>query len=425
LNRRGAWHIVPAVSRSGRQRVAILGGGPAGSTVAALLARGGADVALFDRGKRPPIIVGESLVPAVIPFLRELGVEEEIAGYSIWKGGATFVFGNLGRLNVRFDDVRGAKTTYSYNVPRDRFDATLLEAARRAGARVVKAPARALRDGEDRVRLTDETLAAIPDFGPPDFVIDAGGRSRVLARLLGIPTIDGDRRDTALHAHFEGIEVEIPGNVHTDRLDHGWSWRIPLPGRVSMGIVIDSQIIAKFGDSPEAQLDAYLKHDSVIRDYARPARRVTPVVKYTNYQSRATRGVGENWALVGDAFGFIDPVFSSGMLIGLQGAESLAEALLDGSPDALQRYERSVLRNLEAWQRVVRWFYDGRLLTLFRVGQYVQKTLPGRLLDFHFRKHMPRIFTGEGTTNRYSLGLVEFMCTYGLAGNDPEELRIN
>ena len=74
---------MPSVSRSGRRRVAILGGGPAGSTVAALLARGGADVALFDRGKRPPIIVGESLVPAVIPFLRRLGVEEEVAGYSI------------------------------------------------------------------------------------------------------------------------------------------------------------------------------------------------------------------------------------------------------------------------------------------------------------------------------------------------------
>ena len=68
---------------------------------------------------------------------------------------------------------------------------------------------------------------------------------------------------------------------------------------------------------------------------------------------------------------------------------------------------------------------DGRLLTLFRVGQWVQKTLLGRMLDFHFRKHMPRIFTGEDATNRYSLGLVSFMTQYGLAGNDPEALRIN
>ncbi len=80
---------------------------------------------------------------------------------------------------------------------------------------------------------------------------------------------------------------------------------------------------------------------------------------------------------------------------------------------------------MKAWQRVVGWFYDGRLFTLFKVGQYVRTTLPGRLVDFHFRKHMPRIFTGEATTNRYSLGLIDFMVNYGLARNDPTELRVN
>ena len=78
-----------------------------------------------------------------------------------------------------------------------------------------------------------------------------------------------------------------------------------------------------------------------------------------------------------------------------------------------------------AWHRVIGWFYNGRLLTLFKVGEYVRGTLPGRLLDFHFRKHMPRIFTGEDATNRYSLGLVEFMVKYGLAGNDPSKVQID
>jgi flavin-dependent dehydrogenase len=412
------------MKRPGRS-VAILGGGPAGATLGALLARAGLDVTLFARGGRPPIVVGESLVPACVPFLRKLGVEDEVAGYSIWKGGATFVMSRETRLSFRFAEVRGARTIYSYNVPRDKFDASLLEAARRARVKVVPETGRLEREGHsDRVRLPEESLAKAGLSRQPDFIVDAGGRSRTIPRLLGIPVVDGKRRDTALHAHFEGIEVEIQGNVHTDRLEHGWLWRIPLPGRVSMGLVIDSEFIRKFGDSPEEQLDSYLRHDPVIRDYARPARRVTPVIRYTNYQSRAQRGVGANWALVGDTFGFVDPVFSSGVLIAFQSADLLAGALIDGSQRALAFYEKETARNLEAWQRVIGWFYDGRLLTLLKVGAFVRSTALGKLVDFHFRKHMPRIFTGEDATNRYSLGLIEFMVNHGLARNDPSELRV-
>ena len=331
------------VAPVGRPRsIAIVGAGPSGSALAAFLAKEGLDVVLFAHGKRPPIIVGESLVPAVVPYLRRLGIEEEVAAFSIWKGGATFVFGTDGRMSFRFNEVRAARTTYSYNVPRDRFDALCVEAARRAGARVVEYRARIEReDGSDRIRLSDDTLAAAGDAlpEPPEFIVDAAGRRRMLPDLLGIPTLDGDRRDVALHAHFEGIEVEIPGNVHTDRLSHGWLWRIPLPGRVSMGVVVDAEYLRKFGNSAEEQFDNFLKDDPVIRDYARPARRVTPVVKYSNYQSRATRGVGPNWALAGDSFGFVDPVFSSGMLIALQSADWLAEALRKGTTRALARYE--------------------------------------------------------------------------------------
>ena len=408
------------------RRVAILGGGPAGATTGAFLARAGVEVKLFSRGKRPPIIVGESLVPAVVPYLRRLGVEEEVASYSVWKGGATFVMGSESRMNVRFNEVRGAVTPYSYNVPRDRFDASILGAAERSGVQVIDHSARVERSDEsDAVRLSDDTLAATGWAEQPDFIIDAGGRSRAITRLLEIPFLNGERRDTALHAHFEGIEVEIPGNVHTDRLDHGWAWRIPLPGRVSLGIVVDGETLRKFGDTPEEQMDAFLRQDSVIGDFARPARRVTPVMKYSNYQARATRGAGKNWALVGDAYGFVDPVFSSGGLIAFQGAEWLSDALLSDAPGALADYEKVVEHNLDIWHEVIDWFYSGRLLTLFRVGQVVQETWIGRLLDFHFRKHMPKIFTGEDVTNRYSFGLVKFMVHYGIMRNDPQELKIN
>jgi flavin-dependent dehydrogenase len=410
---------------SGRS-IAIVGGGPAGSALAAFLRTDGVEVTLFTHGKRPPIVVGESLVPACIPYLQRLGIEDEVAGWSVWKGGATFLFGRDSGVSVRFDEVRGAKTTYSYNVPRDRFDAACLEAARASGATVVDHAAAIERDGvSDRLRLSNDALDAAGRTTQPDFIVDAGGRRRIVPRLLAIPTRDGLRRDTALHAHFEGIEVEIPGNVHTDRLEHGWLWRIPLQGRVSMGAVVGTPFIRKFGDTPEEQFDNFLASDPVIRDYAAAARRVTPVVRYTNYQSVAERGVGANWALVGDSFGFVDPVFSSGTLLAFQGADWLAAALQAGTPDALAAYERRVAHHLACWRRVIEWYYDGRILTLFKVGDYVRSTWAGRLVDFHFRKHMPRIFTGENATHPYSQRLIQVMVKYGLAGNDPEALRIH
>jgi hypothetical protein len=417
------------MARQSIRSVAVLGGGPAGATIAAKLARAGLDVAIFASGERPPIIVGESLLPAIIPLLRDLGIEEEVASYSQWKGGATFSLNAEEQMSIRFSEARSAKTTYSYNVPRDRFDATLLRTAVEAGAKVVPAMGRVERDGDgDRIRLTRESLEAAQGVldGQPDFIIDAGGRPRQVARLMGLTTIVGDRRDTALHAHLQGVEVEVEGNVHTDRLENaGWCWRIPLPGRVSFGFVIDSAAIREFGSTPEEQFDNYIAFEPVVKDWAAPAKRITPVMKYSNYQLRTTRGVGENWALVGDAFGFVDPVFSSGLLIAFESADDLARAILKNSPRAFRRFEQRTLFSLSAWQRVITYFYTGQLLTLFRVGEYVRHTPLGRVMDFHLRKYMPRIFTGEASRSRYSIELVCFMSQYGLAGNDPETLRIN
>jgi hypothetical protein len=408
------------------RRVAIVGGGPSGSALATWLRRGGVDVALFTRGKRPPIIIGESLVPACIPFLKDLGVEDEVAAYSIYKLGATFVFHPIAQMSFRFAESRGARTPYSYNVPRDRFDATLLAAAVRAGARSIDHGVRFERGEGDRVRLDPESAALAREAlgGEPDFIVDASGRARTLARRLELTTVEGPRKDTALHAHCTGIDVVLPGNVHSDRLTRGWSWRIPLPGRVSIGLVVPDEFLAEFGESAEEQFDNFMSRDECTRQWGEKFERVTPVVRYSNYQLRATRGVGDGWALAGDAFGFIDPVLSSGMLIALDGARTLSRALLSGKPAALRAYERRVIRLLDDWSGIVEAYYSGRLFTLFKVGAYVQQTRLGRALDFHFRKHMPRVFTGEASDSRYSMAMVMFMLKHGLAGNDPAEFSV-
>jgi hypothetical protein len=409
------------------ETVAIVGGGPAGAMLATLLARAGRRVAIFAKRTRPALVIGESLVPAIVPFLRELGIEDEVKSYSTYKPGATWVLDPDDVVSFRFEDVRKARTRYSYNAPRDRFDESVLQAAVRAGAVCFDHHARLERAGGDRVRLADETLAATEGFlrAQPDLIVDASGRARLLSNLLDIATVEGGRHDTALFAHLDGVPVIAPGNVHIDRLAHGWAWRIPLPGRVSVGLVVDSEYIRTFGSTVEEQYDAYLDADPVIRRWNATIRRLTPVMKYSNYQLASTRGIGDGWALLGDAFGFIDPIFSSGLLIAMDAAKTLAHAVLDGSPRALARYERRVLNHLGSWRRAIGYYYDGRLFTLIKVGQEASKTWIGSLLDPHFNTHFPRVFTGESTTNRYSLGLLSFMCQHSLGNKDPARLRIN
>ncbi len=419
----------PTMHDDGKKRVAILGGGPAGSATAAYLARKGIDTVLYADGKRPPLVVGESLVPAVVPFLRDLGIEDEVASYGTWKGGATFVYDQNYHLDIWFDQVRGGNSpTYSYNVPRDRFDATLRQTAARAGAVIIETKGRIEADDSGRcMRLSADTLAAGSETfkgRQPEWIIDAMGRGRGIPKMLDLPVKAGSRKDTALHAHMQGVEVEVATNVHTDRLSHGWSWRIPLPGRVSVGFIIDSQRIREYGETAEEQFDNFMKEDPTMREWSRGGRRISPVMRYSNYQARVTRGFGTNWALVGDAFGFVDPVFSSGVLLAFQSARSLAGAIESGTPAALEEYDSYVKENLDAWHEVIDRYYNGRLLTLFKVGEHVRQKFWGRIMDFHFRKHMPRIFTGDDVTNRYSSWLVRFMADHGLYGQDPDELRI-
>ena len=408
--------------------MAILGGGPASSTLAALLARSGLRTAIFHVPKSAPLIVGESLVPGIIPILQELGVEDEVRAYSMYKPGASINLSDKFNFHFSFSNIRGPLPRYAYNVPRDRFDETLLNAARKAGVKIVEAHADLERVlGTDRVQLSAATLALTDNFfsGSPDLIVDGTGRLRLLPKLLGIGAREGGRKDTALFAHVDKTQLDFEGHVHTTRLDHGWSWRIPLPGKVSVGMVIGTEHLPKFGATKEERYDNLLKQDSVLRRVAGEAKRLTPVLEYTNYQLVSERMFGENWALVGDSAGFVDPVFSSGLLVGMRGAISLAEAIQHGSQSAFEKYQGAVSFHLGCWHEIAVYFYDGRLFNSIVVGQEVREHYKMmRVFMPHIENRFARVLTGAAGNWKLSLGMLRWVINYGLKKRDPALLRI-
>jgi flavin-dependent dehydrogenase len=416
------------MSRQRIQKVAVVGDGPAGTTLAALLARAGRDVLLFSRGRPQGLVVGESLIPAVIPLLRELGIEDEVRGYSMYKPGATFVLRDGETISFKFDEWAGSVPGYAYNVPRAEFDASLRRTCENAGVCVIDAGARLETDPStpDRLRFVGESEEAVhAQFGAtPDLIVDATGRGRLFSRLLSLESAPSDRYDDALFAHCDGVPLVHDGNVHIDHLEHGWCWRIPLPGRVSVGIVMNSERFAAYGDDPTVRYDACMAGEPNLARMMGGATRTSGVMKYNNYQNTTLRGVGDGWALVGDAFGFVDPIFSSGLHLAMDGAQALARAIIKGGEGAMSAYEQRQLRDYQAWRNVVSYFYDGRLFDLIEFGQVADPNLIGRLVNPHISKRISRLLTGESTTTAYSQWLLDMLISRGLVGTGPSNLAI-
>ncbi len=418
------------------KQVAIIGGGPSGCTTAIKVARQGKKVAIFDTGKRPDLIVGESLIPAVMPIIRDLGVEDDIKGFSVVKPGASVWMSDAEEATGHYTRAGGNLPTYAYQVPRGQFDEVLLRAAEKEGVKIFKLRAKVERVGNtDRVRLAGETLAETEGFfdGEPDFIVDSTGRTRMFSNLLDVTAKEGSRKDFALFAHVNQASMSPDGHVHMHRCEHGWSWRIPLHNRISVGVVASPQHLEKYGATIEEQYDNFIKHEKGISKFTASSVRVSKVMKYNNYQLISDRMAGDNWAMAGDAAGFIDPVFSSGVYLAMKSGVELARALEAGTPEAMMRYERIWRRELKLWQRMVNTWYNGRLFTLFRVGQDMMGNFVGRAIEPHMASQLIQIFTGGANDSAYCRNflrfvtgpLLDFMNNTRMTKRHHSELTIN
>ncbi len=410
-----------------KKTIAIIGGGPGGAALGNLLARQGHKIAIFQLPKRPPLIVGESLLPAVVPMLRELGIEEEVKSFSVYKPGATVCLSLDETIYAPFNTAASTLANYAYNTPRDQFDAAVLRSAVAVGVKVFNVAAK-LEKGDQpmTIRLGDETIAATESYfdQQPDLIVDATGRARAISHLLDIPIRKGGREDVALFAHLDQCQLIHDGHIHLNPLSRGWSWRIPLPGRVSLGIVIKPEHLKAYGETIEEQYDNFLKDEPALKVYTAGAKRLTPVVRYNNYQIVLEKVHGPNWICVGDAAGFIDPVLSTGLYLSMRDAFRLAKVMETGAPDAMQQYEDSRQLEIRRWQGIIATWYDGRLNNLYRAGiRFRNKPFASRV-EARVQRRLATLFSGSATDRLHQIAIYKGLMKLSVALRDPSDLAI-
>lgn len=360
------------------KHIAIIGAGPAGCALACFLQQRGLRVTVFDDDKKPELLVGESLVPAVMPILKRLGLEEQVAAISSIKRGAALRHENGARVDFEFRKFGRDYPNFAYNIPRPKFDCLVRDRARSLGATIVPTRARFTVDlaSTDRpIRLSADTLkaAGFSASDEPDLIVDATGRTRAISKLLKVPATRGPRNDVAHFAHFENFssDSELPGQVVLSVLEHGWSWQIPLPGRTSVGVVIDQHAAASYGSTAEQRLNTAIENSALLSAAGAQRTQLTPAMTYANYQLIAAQASGPGWLLLGDALGFVDPMLSPGVFMALESAQ-LVDRYLFAKPlqsplnyqQAANNYFSEVKAWHAAWGELIEYFYNGRILLL-------------------------------------------------------------
>ncbi len=311
---------------------AIIGGGPAGSTAAALLSRAGRSVIVLERERFPRFHIGESLLPYSMPIFERLGLREVLDRTFLHKQGAELATA-CGERRVKFFFKNGFRLdhVYSYQVERATFDKMLLDHAATNGAEVREETAVEAVDFDSdgatlQLRGTGEnrTIRA-------RYVIDASGRNTLLGSQFKLKRSYPHLNKFSVFAHFDGVTRDPGPDATLTRMIRGadrWFWMIPLgENRMSIGLVMDTADFKNLRRSPEEALTAALAEQPTIAARMENAERVSPVHSTGDYSYRSDKFAGDRWLLAGDAAGFIDPVFSTGVYLALLSGEGAADAI--------------------------------------------------------------------------------------------------
>lgn len=334
--------------------VLVIGGGPAGSTVSTLLAGKGHRVVLLEKAHHPRFHIGESLLPANLPLLEELGVADEVRAVGMYKPGAEFVSPNHDYTQTfDFADAWDKSMPYAYQVKRAEFDEILIRNAGRKGVEVhegCRAKAVDFNAEGGAVVRTQHDDGRESEW-QARFVVDASGRDTFLASKFKIKERNPRHNSSAVYGHFAGAQRnpgETEGNISIFWFDHGWFWFIPLTnGNTSIGMVTwPYHMKTKGARTLQQFLMDNIAQCPKLAARMQAATLLTKVEATGNFSYVSKSTHGPNYLLLGDAFAFIDPVFSSGVWLamnsGVRGAETIDTCLRNPSqaPAALKQFDR-------------------------------------------------------------------------------------
>ena len=366
--------------------VIVIGGGPAGSTVAALVAEAGHNVQLFERENFPRFSIGESLMPDTYWTFKRLGVLDKLKASAFPRKHSVQFFGKSGRGSAPFyfSDNNPHESSVTWQVQRGKFDLMLLDNARDKGAEIHQG-ARVLEvlfDGDRaigvRAKLAD---GQSQDFTAP-IIVDATGQSALIGRKLKITEPEAQLNKASIYTHYsggrrdEGKDEGATLILHTDNGD-SWFWYIPLPDDiVSVGVVgaIDYLVQGRKEDA-QTIFEQELAKCAPMQERLQHAEQLMPAKTTKDFSYRASRTAGEGWVLVGDAFCFLDPMYSSGVYLALKSGEMAADAIIDAitkrdfSAEQLGGFSPELLRGTEAVRKMVYAFYSKD----FNFGEFLKR----------------------------------------------------
>ncbi len=314
--------------------VLVVGGGPAGATIGALLAERGRDVVVMEKAHHPRFHIGESLLPANVALLDQLGVRDQVERIGMPKWGVEFVSPNHDhKAFVEFGEAWDKTMPYAWQVRRADFDEILFRNAAAKGARTLEGyRARDVAFDDDGATVQVELDDGARQTWRTKFLVDASGRDTLLASQFKCKEKNPRHNSAALYGHFTGatrLEGKLEGNITILWFDHGWFWFIPLAdGTTSIGAVCwPHHLKSRSKPLPEFFRDTIALCPELARRLA-GAELVGDEVHATgNYSYSSTKSSGERFLMLGDAYAFIDPVFSSGVYLAMQSAFEGAEVV--------------------------------------------------------------------------------------------------
>lgn len=345
--------------------VMVLGGGPAGSAISTCLAEKGYKVVMVEKEKHPRFHIGESMLPMSMPLFERLGVVDQVEEIGIRKYGADFhSLTHEGGATYSFANALDQTYEYAHEIKRSELDEVLFRNAAKKGV-----------ETHEETRATDvhfdidhNSYITTIDKNNNEkrwhakFLVDATGRSTLLANKFNIKSRNKKHNSAVIFGHFENVirrTGKEEGNIALCWFKHGWFWMIPFKdGSVSVGAVCWPYYLNSRNNSVEEFFWDTVKLCPEVQRRMNDAKLITPITATGNFSYSASHMAGNGYLMVGDAFAFIDPVFSSGVLLalnsGVRGADLVDKVLKDpaNSKKAIKEYDRTVRKGL----RIFSWF---------------------------------------------------------------------